>query len=84
MDAGTPQAVNSGSSSPRAVRHLAGCLLARIDGKSTVDYLPEPRQAEFVRRITLNWLQHPPLTIDHALDEYFAGMTVSAAKTLGE
>ena len=35
----------------RAVAHLAGCALARVDGTSPVDYLPHSRQREIVRRI---------------------------------
>ncbi|MFP6648678.1 MAG: phosphotransferase [Pirellulaceae bacterium] len=34
----------------RSLRHLGGCLLARVDGKSPVDYLDE-RFQEVVRRI---------------------------------
>lgn len=34
----------------RAVRHFGVCLLARVDGTSPVDYLPDERQREIVRR----------------------------------
>jgi 5-methylthioribose kinase len=48
----------------RAIQHFAGCALARIDGKSPVDYL-QPETQELVRRIatrllttqTENWSQ---------------------------
>ncbi len=33
----------------RSLRHLGICLLARIDGTSPVDYLPEERKRDFVR-----------------------------------
>jgi 5-methylthioribose kinase len=33
----------------QCVQHLAACMLARIDGKSRVDYLTEEWQADFVR-----------------------------------
>ncbi len=33
----------------RAVQHLAGCLLARIDGKSPVEYLVEPARRDAAR-----------------------------------
>ena len=46
-----------------AVRHLAACLLARVDGKSTVDYLTSETQA-FVRRVTRDWLLSPPELVD--------------------
>src|SRR5580704_17135550 len=35
----------------RAVAHLAGCSLARVDGTSPVDYLPQSRQRERVRSV---------------------------------
>jgi 5-methylthioribose kinase len=35
----------------RGVRHLGVCLLARIDGTSPVDYLPEEPKRETIRRL---------------------------------
>jgi len=50
--------------SRRTVPHLAGCLLARIDGKSPVDYLDEQRQ-EVARRFALGLFQDlPPRIVD--------------------
>jgi aminoglycoside phosphotransferase (APT) family kinase protein len=43
----------------RAVLNLAGCMLARIDGKSPVDYLTPEQQAS-VRALAKEWLQQPP------------------------
>lgn len=37
--------------SPRAAGHLGVCLLARIDGTSPVDYLPDEPKRELVRRL---------------------------------
>jgi 5-methylthioribose kinase len=37
----------------RAVSHLAGCALARVDGTSPVDYLPHTWQRELVRSVCL-------------------------------
>jgi 5-methylthioribose kinase len=45
----------------RAMHNLAGCLLARIDGKSPVDYL-SPEQQALVRQIATPWLEQPPAT----------------------
>ena len=39
--------------------NLAGCLLARVDGKSPVDYLSQEQQ-QFVRGIAKSWLADPP------------------------
>jgi aminoglycoside phosphotransferase (APT) family kinase protein len=40
-----------GSLERRAMAHLAGCALARVDGTSPVDYLPHSSQREIVRRV---------------------------------
>lgn len=44
----------------RAVPHLAACMLARIDGTSRIDYLPEPDQQNFVRSFARRTLLNPP------------------------
>ncbi len=49
----------------RTVAHLAACLRARVDGKSTVDYLTSEAQA-FVREVTRDWLLSPPDRVDSA------------------
>lgn len=41
----------------RAIGNFAGCLLARVDGKSRVDYLPDPQP---VRRLGRSLLFDPP------------------------
>lgn len=43
----------------RTMMNLAGCLLARIDGKSPVDYLTAEQQ-QTVRRLARDWLARPP------------------------
>ena len=49
----TPEWLETGRRSPtferQSVEHLAACMLARVDGKSRVDYLKEPWQTDFVR-----------------------------------
>ncbi|MFM1801598.1 MAG: hypothetical protein RJA81_950, partial [Planctomycetota bacterium] len=40
----------------RTVAHLAACMLARVDGKSPVDYLSEPDQ-DTVRRLSIEALK---------------------------
>ncbi|MGH7127985.1 MAG: phosphotransferase family protein [Planctomycetaceae bacterium] len=44
---------------PRAVLHLAACLLARIDGKSRIEYL-DGQQRQFTRRFALEMFHDPP------------------------
>ena len=47
------------SEEQRVMWNLAGCLLARVDGKSPVEYLSREQQA-VVRRIAKAWLAAPP------------------------
>jgi 5-methylthioribose kinase len=51
----------------RAVLNLAGCMLARVDGKSPVDYLSADQQA-MVRHLSRRWLVQPPASIEAAAD----------------
>lgn len=44
----------------RAVRHLAACMWARLDGKSPVEYLTDPAQREFVRGLCRAVFRAPP------------------------
>jgi 5-methylthioribose kinase len=44
----------------RGIDHFAVCLLARIDGTSPVDYLPEEPKRELVRRIGRRVLRERP------------------------
>jgi 5-methylthioribose kinase len=49
----------------RMLWNLAGCLLARVDGKSPVDYLSTEQQS-VVRELARRWLAKPPQTWDEA------------------
>jgi 5-methylthioribose kinase len=40
-------------------RHVAALVLARVDGKSTVDYLAEPARSR-ARELATTWLRRPP------------------------
>lgn len=54
---------------PRAVRHTLGCLLARVRGRSPLEYLNEierQRQAMFVLRL----MKSPPQTVSDLTDEW--------------
>lgn len=50
----------------RCVANLAGCLLARIDGKSPVDYLNE-QQSQRVRELAMSLLRRSPASISDVL-----------------
>jgi 5-methylthioribose kinase len=51
----------------RGVGHCGVCLLARIDGTSPVDYLPEEPKREAVRRLGRGFLLEAPATWEEAL-----------------
>lgn len=44
--------VTGGGLTPRAIDHAAACVLARVDGKSPVEYL-DPAGQELARRLAL-------------------------------
>ncbi len=52
----------------RTVSHLAACLRARVDGKSTVDYLSSVAE-DFVREVTDDWLLASPANVETALHD---------------
>jgi 5-methylthioribose kinase len=51
----------------RGIQHCAACLLARIDGTSPVDYLPEEPKREAVRRVARCLLHDEAQHWDEAL-----------------
>jgi aminoglycoside phosphotransferase (APT) family kinase protein len=56
---------------PRAVRHTLGCLLARVRGRSPLEYLSEEertRQASAVVRL----MARPPATVAELIDRFLA------------
>ena len=54
----------------RAAALLPGLLLARVDGKSPVEYLSADSQKEFVRQIAAKYLQSPPATLVEIADAW--------------
>lgn len=55
----------------RAVRHTLGCLLARVEGRSPLEYLtPEERDRQASATLTL--MGSPPATIDDVVREFIA------------
>ena len=51
----------------RTLMNLAGCLLARADGKSPVEYLTAAKR-DAVRILARRWLAEPPLSLTAAVD----------------
>jgi len=49
----------------RAARLLPGLLLARVDGKSPVEYITQDKQKDMVRKIASALLFNPPTQLQH-------------------
>jgi 5-methylthioribose kinase len=50
----------------RVVEHLAGCMLARIDGTSPVDYLTDSAHQDLVRNYCIDLYENPPAQTSEA------------------
>ena len=61
----------------RAVRHTLACMLARVDGKSPVEYLT-PEEAARQRQIVLVLMAKPPKHVGELIEE-FIGQTSAHA-----
>lgn len=61
----------------RAARLLAGLLLARIDGKSPVEYLTLDSQRDPVRQVARRLLQRPPESIAQVRTAFAAGLRLA-------
>ena len=46
------------------IRHLGLMLLARVDGKSTVDYVTSPDLAERIRSVARSWIATDRTEVD--------------------
>lgn len=57
----------------RCIRTLAALLIARVDGKSPVEYLSEKKRGE-VRVAAAGLLQNPPSSHEHARTQWFSMM----------
>jgi 5-methylthioribose kinase len=58
----------------RTAKLLAALLLARIDGKSPVEYLTDERSVEFVRAQSKAFLTSASLTLDAIVDRWTAAL----------
>jgi len=56
-----------------AVRHTLGCLLARVAGRSPLEYL-EPPARQRQRRVVLALIARPPASVDDLVGEFLAGL----------
>jgi 5-methylthioribose kinase len=62
---------------PAAVRHTLGCLLARVDGRSPLEYLSRPEQAR-QRAAVVALMARPPETIDALVRQFLEGIACDA------
>lgn len=59
---------------PRAVRHTLGCMLARVRGTSTLEYMPEDQRARQADAIVA-LMAEPPATISRLIDRFLDRIT---------
>ena len=55
----------------RAAKYLAGFLLARVDGKSPVEYITSTADKKAIRDFARTHLKHPAANLDQLADEWF-------------
>jgi 5-methylthioribose kinase len=53
---------------PRVVRHTLGCLLARVSGKSPLEYLT-PEEMSRQREVVLSLVANPPAGVSELIDD---------------
>lgn len=56
---------------PHTVRHTLGCMLARVKGRSPLEYL-DPAERELQRDAVLGLIAHPPLRVDELVSQFIA------------
>ncbi len=61
--------------SPRVARLLLMLLLARVDGKSPVEYLAKAQQAEWVRQFTRTRIPAQNFGLQDIIDQWFGGLS---------
>ncbi len=63
----------------RTMGHLAGCMLARVDGTSPVDYL-DAQQQEFVRRFAFGMFEARPDSLEETFSRLGQQLSREAAR----
>ncbi len=67
----------AGELEPYAVRHTLGCLLARVAGRSRLEYMNAHERA-LQTEIVTRMMPHPPATLPALLEEFVAHLAASA------
>lgn len=60
----------------RAVRHTLACCLARVAGRSPLEYLTAEERAK-QRTAVLSMMRHPPGRFDQMVNEFISGLSCS-------
>jgi hypothetical protein len=63
------QSYDDDSAERRAVRHVLGCLLARVDGRSPLEYLNN-MERDRQRAVVLQLMAKPPGGIGALIDQF--------------
>ena len=66
---------NADALEARVASLLPGLFLARVDGKSPVEYLTEETDKALVREAAIGWLKHPPATLAALRTDWAKRMT---------
>jgi 5-methylthioribose kinase len=74
-----PDAPFAGNIMARAITHTAACLLARVDGKSPVEYLDEPGR-QFTRALAIEFLRSRPESWPEVSGRVQSQLTVHSRK----
>jgi 5-methylthioribose kinase len=62
----------------RAVRHTLGCLLARVAGRSPLEYLDAEERAH-QREAVVRLMADPPVTVGRLIDEFLGNVPLRAS-----
>jgi aminoglycoside phosphotransferase (APT) family kinase protein len=62
-----------------SVRHTLGCLLARVDGRSPLEYLGEVERSH-QREVVIGLMARPPATLPDLCDEFVRGVESREAR----
>jgi hypothetical protein len=62
---------------PRVVRHALGCLLARVAGRSTLEYLT-PAEMARQREVVLALMLETPITVPNLIEQFIHGIETDA------
>ena len=64
----------------RAATLLPALLLARVDGKSPVEYLTDESDKAYVRRAAIEWIQNPPVDLADLARQWDKSMATKGNK----